>query len=165
MSYRVGIGFDIHRLTSGRPLVLAGITIDYDRGLLGHSDGDVIVHAVCDAILGALGLGDIGQMFPDTAKETEGMYSLNMLEMIMNTLRHEHKVVNIDINCICEEPKLSGYRDDMVNNIADTCRLDPSDVSVKFRTNEGLGEIGSGEAISAQAVVLVQKPKNREKTV
>lgn len=157
MSYRVGIGFDIHRLASGRPLVLGGITIDYPKGLLGHSDGDVIIHAVCDAILGSLGLGDIGQWFPDTAKSTEGMYSLDMLKKIMNTVQTDHRLVNIDINCICEKPKLSGYQNDIILKIADTCRVDPSVVSVKFRTNEGLGEIGAGEAISAQAVVLVRK--------
>ena len=165
MSYRVGIGFDIHRLVGGRPLVLGGITIDYPKGLLGHSDGDVVIHAVCDAILGALGLGDIGEMFPDTAKSTEGMYSLDMLKMIMNTIQSDHRLVNIDINCICEKPKLSGYRNDMVRNIAETCKLDPSDISVKFRTNEGLGEIGAGEAISAQAVVLVKKSRNQEENI
>lgn len=165
MSYRVGLGFDIHRLIAGRPLVLGGITIEYDKGLLGHSDGDVIVHALCDAILGAASKGDIGELFPDTAKETEGIYSLDMLKMIMATIQPKHKVVNIDINCICEKPKLSGYRKAMIRIIADTCKIDASDVSVKFRTHEGLGEIGAGEAISAQAVVLIKNITDQEEDV
>ena len=165
MSYRVGLGFDIHRLIAGRQLVLGGITIDYPKGLLGHSDGDVIVHAVCDAILGATALGDIGEKFPDTAKETEGIYSLDMLKMIMASIRSKHKVVNIDINCICEKPKLSGFRKAMTQRIADTCKIDASNVSVKFRTHEGLGEIGAGEAISAQAVVLIENITHQEEDI
>jgi len=157
MSYRVGIGYDIHRLVSGRPLIMGGIVIDYPKGLLGHSDGDVIVHAVCDAIIGAAGLGDIGQWFPDTDPTTQGMNSLDMLEKIIKTIENDYCMENIDINCICEKPKLSAYRAAMINRIAVTCRVDPSAVSVKFRTNEGLGDIGKGEAISAQAVVLVRK--------
>jgi len=165
MSYRVGIGFDIHRLVAGRQLVLGGITIDYPKGLLGHSDGDVIIHAVCDAILGATAQGDIGEKFPDTAKETEGIYSLKMLKMIMASIQSKHEVVNIDINCICEKPKLSGYREAMTQCIAQTCNIDASDVSVKFRTNEGLGEIGAGQAISAQAVVLIENTTDQEENV
>ena len=165
MSFRVGLGFDIHRLVAGRKLVLGGITIDYPRGLLGHSDGDVVVHAICDAILGAAAQGDIGEMFPDTADETEGIYSLDMLKMIMATIESKYKVVNIDINCICERPKLSGYRKAMIERIADTCMIDASAVSVKFRTHEGLGEIGAGEAISAQAVVLIENITDQEEDV
>lgn len=162
MSYRVGIGFDIHRLVPGRKLVLGGVSIDYEKGLLGHSDGDVIVHAVCDALLGAAAQGDIGELFPDTAPETAGIYSLTMLKMIIRTLQSDYEVVNIDINCICERPKLSGYRKDMVRHLADACMIDASCVSVKFRTHEGLGEIGAGEAMSAQAVVLVRKKNDQE---
>lgn len=165
MSYRVGLGFDIHRLVEGRPLVLGGITIEYTKGLLGHSDGDVIVHAVCDALLGATGKGDIGELFPDTAKETEGICSLEMLKMILATITTGHRLINIDINCICEKPKLSGYREAMKQCIADTCMIQERDVSVKFRTHEGLGEIGAGEAISAQAVVLVETVSDQEENV
>jgi 2-C-methyl-D-erythritol 2,4-cyclodiphosphate synthase len=157
MSYRVGIGFDIHRLVEGRPLILGGVTIPNDKGLLGHSDGDVIIHAVCDAILGAAAHGDIGELYPDTSKETEGMNSLNMLHEILDTLMSDHELGNIDINCICERPKLSGYRYEMIDSIASATRLDPSAVSVKFRTHEGIGEIGEGHAIAAQAVVLLKK--------
>jgi 2-C-methyl-D-erythritol 2,4-cyclodiphosphate synthase len=157
MPYRVGIGFDIHRLVEGRPLILAGVTIPHPKGLLGHSDGDVIIHAVCDAILGALSHADIGELYPDTLKETEGMNSLNMLHEILDTLMSDHELGNIDINCICERPKLAGYRSEMITSIASATRLDPSAVSVKFRTHEGLGEIGEGHAIAAQAVVLLKK--------
>lgn len=157
MSYRTGIGYDIHRLVPGRPLVLGGIFIEFEKGLLGHSDGDVIVHAVCDAILGALSLGDIGGWYPDTALETEGMRSLKMLEEIMERIGTDHEIINIDINCICEKPRLSGFRTEMINAIAQAAGLDPSAVSVKFRTHEGLGEIGTGNAIAAQAIVLIRK--------
>jgi 2-C-methyl-D-erythritol 2,4-cyclodiphosphate synthase len=157
MPYRIGIGFDIHRLVDDRPLILGGITIPYPKGLLGHSDGDVIIHAVCDAILGAIAHADIGELYPDTSKETEGMNSLNMLHEILDTLIGNYELGNIDINCICEKPKLAGYRSEMINAIASSTRLDPSAVSVKFRTHEGLGEIGAGNAIAAQAVVLLKK--------
>lgn len=157
MSYRVGIGFDIHRLVAGRPLILGGVAIPHEKGLLGHSDGDVIVHAVCDAILGALSRGDIGELYPDTCPETKGMNSMNMLRDIGQSIAAEHLVVNIDINCICERPRLSAYRQDMTRAMASALGLDPSAVSVKFRTHEGLGEIGAGDAIAAQAVVLIEK--------
>jgi 2-C-methyl-D-erythritol 2,4-cyclodiphosphate synthase len=157
MPYRVGIGFDIHRLVEGRPLILGGLNIPYDKGLLGHSDGDVIIHAVCDAILGALAHADIGEMYPDNSEETRGMNSLNMLRGILDTAANDYDILNIDINCICEQPKLAPYRGEMINIIAATARLDPSAISVKFRTHEGLGEIGSGLAICAQATVLLKK--------
>ncbi|MGD0822349.1 MAG: 2-C-methyl-D-erythritol 2,4-cyclodiphosphate synthase [Desulfomonilia bacterium] len=157
MPYRVGIGFDIHRLVEGRSLILGGVTIRHDKGLLGHSDGDVIIHSVCDAILGALAHTDIGELYPDSAKETEGMNSLNMLQAIIKTAASNYVLVNIDINCICERPRLAGYRSEMINTIAMAAGIDPSAVSVKFRTHEGLGDIGEGRAIAAQAVVLLEK--------
>lgn len=157
MSYRVGLGYDIHRLVEGRDLVLGGVTIEYHKGLLGHSDGDALVHAISDALLGACACKDIGELFPDTSPETEGIYSLAMLASIVKRLTPVYRIVNIDANCICEKPKLAPYRDKMVANIAQACMIDTLDVSVKFRTNEGLGETGAGEAIASQAVVLVQK--------
>lgn len=156
MLYRTGIGYDIHRLVEGRNLVLGGLNVPYPKGLLGHSDGDVIVHAVCDALLGACARPDIGEIFPDTAPETEGIYSLTMLKTIVSQMSNEYGIVNIDVNCICEKPKLSAYRNKMVANIADVCMIDHSQVSIKFRTHEGLGEIGTGNAIAAQAVVLIK---------
>lgn len=161
MSFRVGIGFDIHRLVEGRKLVLGGVVIDYPRGLLGHSDGDVIIHAICDAILGAIARSDIGELYPDTDGETEGMNSLDMLREIISTVRGIWRVINIDINCICEKPKLSGYREEMIRHIAGVCMTDASRISVKFRTHEGLGEIGEGKAIASQAVVLMEDIKTR----
>ncbi|MFY9397254.1 MAG: 2-C-methyl-D-erythritol 2,4-cyclodiphosphate synthase [Desulfomonilia bacterium] len=157
MPLKIGIGYDIHRLVPGRPLVLAGVRIDFPLGLLGHSDGDAVTHAVCDAILGACGMTDIGVLFPDTSPETEGIHSLDMLHEISLKIAGRFRVVNIDINCICERPKLGPYRNEMVANIARACKIETSEVSVKFRTNEGLGEIGSGGAVAAQAVVLVEK--------
>ncbi len=158
MSLRVGIGYDIHRLVSGRRLILGGVLIPYEKGLLGHSDGDVLVHAVIDAILGACALGDIGQRFPDTAEWTRDMNSLNMLQSIVEALPVGTRVVNIDANCICERPRLAPHRDEIVTTLAGALRVDPGVVSVKFRTHEGLGEIGRGEAIAAQAVVLMRRP-------
>ncbi|HPR03754.1 MAG TPA: 2-C-methyl-D-erythritol 2,4-cyclodiphosphate synthase [Deltaproteobacteria bacterium] len=157
MPFRIGIGFDIHRLVPGRPLVIGGVDVPFEKGLLGHSDGDVVIHAVCDAILGALARGDIGVLYPDTSAETEGMNSLAMLKGLLETVVPDYEIVNIDINCICEKPRLSGYRQDMVASVAGAAGIDPSAVSVKFRTHEGLGEIGAGDAIAAQAVVLVKK--------
>jgi 2-C-methyl-D-erythritol 2,4-cyclodiphosphate synthase len=157
MPYRVGIGFDIHRLVEDRPLILGGVSIPYPKGLLGHSDGDVIIHALCDAILGAASQADIGELYPDTSKETEGMNSLNMLHEILDMVISDYELGNIDINCICEKPKLAGYRSEMINTIASVTGLDQSAVSIKFRTHEGLGEIGAGHAIAAQAVVLLKK--------
>jgi 2-C-methyl-D-erythritol 2,4-cyclodiphosphate synthase len=141
--------------------MLGGLEIPYEKGLLGHSDGDVIVHAVCDAILGAAALGDIGAWFPDTAKETKDMYSLDMLPQIMGKLGGTYSIVNIDVNCICEHPKLAPFREAMCARIAKAAGIEPTQVSVKFRTNERLGDIGAGNAIAAQAVVLLEK---REKS-
>jgi 2-C-methyl-D-erythritol 2,4-cyclodiphosphate synthase len=157
MSCRIGIGFDIHRLVEGRPLVLGGIVVPFEKGLLGHSDGDVIIHAICDALLGALALGDIGDMFPDSVEKTKGMYSLEMLRIISEQIREEWRLVNIDVNCICERPKLAGYRAHMLQKIAETAGITIAQVSIKFRTHEGLGDIGHGEAVAAQAVVLMEK--------
>jgi len=157
MSYRSGIGYDIHRLVKGRPLVLAGVHIPFDRGLMGHSDGDVISHAICDAILGAVGSKeDIGDLFPDTSEETLNMYSLDMLKKVVNMIAMDFSIVNIDINCICERPRLAPYREDMVLNIVQACQVDRECVSIKFRTNEGIDEIGRGDAIASQVVVLVR---------
>ena len=161
MPFRIGIGFDIHRLVAGRPLVIGGVRVPFEKGLLGHSDGDVVIHAVCDAILGALAKGDIGVLYPDTSPETKGMNSLAMLKGILETEARDFEIVNIDINCICEQPRLSGYREAMVQAIARASGIENSAVSIKFRTHEGLGDIGAGDAIAAQAVLLVRKRETR----
>jgi 2-C-methyl-D-erythritol 2,4-cyclodiphosphate synthase len=160
MPFRIGTGFDIHRLVEGRPLVLGGVAIPFEKGLLGHSDGDVIIHAICDAILGAIALGDIGVMFPDTSQETKDMYSVRMLATIAEKADKSCKICNIDCNCICEKPRLSDYRDAMIDMVAKSAGINKSQVSIKFRTHEGLGEIGSSNAIAAQAVVLVEERKD-----
>jgi len=150
MSFRVGIGFDIHRLVKGRDLVLAGVNVPSDKGLLGHSDGDVITHAVCDALLGAVGSSsDIGSIFPDTAEETLGMNSLDMLKSIASDIHVDYSIV--------KRPALAPFRDKMIKKIADTCGISTDKVSIKFRTNEGLGDVGKGNAISSQAIVLVER--------
>jgi 2-C-methyl-D-erythritol 2,4-cyclodiphosphate synthase len=159
MPYRVGIGYDIHRLVEGRPLVIGGVRIPHHSGLLGHSDADVVVHAVCDAILGAIGAGDIGALFPDTSPQTEGMNSLDMLASILRGVASGWRIVNIDINCICQAPRLSSHRAAMVDAMAGCAGVEPSAVSVKFRTAEGLGPVGTGEAIAAQAVVLMEESR------
>jgi 2-C-methyl-D-erythritol 2,4-cyclodiphosphate synthase len=157
MPHRIGLGYDIHRLVVGRKLILAGVPIAHPRGLLAHSDGDVVIHALCDALLGACAMEDIGALFPDTSPDTRGMDSLVMLRDIMARISPGHRVANIDINCICEKPKLSPFRDEMVANIAEACKIDNSRVSIKFRTHEGLGDIGTGDAIAAQAIVLLEE--------
>ena len=156
MPFRIGTGFDIHRMVEGRKLVLGGLQVPYEKGLLGHSDGDVIVHAIADAILGAAAMGDIGAWFPDTAKETKDMYSLDMLPRIMAKLGPAYTIVNLDVNCIAEHPKLSPYREAMRSHIAKALGVELDQVSVKFRTHEHLGDIGAGNAIAAQAMVLIE---------
>ncbi len=160
MPFRIGTGFDIHRLVEGRPLILGGVTIPFEKGLLGHSDGDVIIHAICDAILGALAMGDIGLMFPDTSPETKDIYSLRMLEAVAENAKKGYTISNIDCSCICEKPRLSGYRDAMIEKISNAAGISKSQVSIKFRTHEGLGEIGSSKAIAAQAVALIEERKD-----
>lgn len=159
MPFRIGIGYDIHRLIEGRRLVLGGISVPYEKGLLGHSDADVITHAVCDAILGALSMGDIGVLYPDSSEQTKDIYSIKMLEEISQSINDEYQIANIDINCICEKPKLGNYREEMVTILSAATGIEKNKVSVKFRTNEGLGDIGSGNAIAAQAIVLLKKRK------
>ena len=159
MPFRIGTGFDIHRLVEGRPLVLGGVRVPFEKGLLGHSDGDVIIHAICDAILGALAMGDIGVMFPDTSPETKDIYSVIMLETIAGRAKKGYTISNIDCNCICEKPKLSQFRDAMTDIVSKAAGISKSQVSIKFRTYEGLGDICSSNAIAAQAVVLIEERK------
>ena len=154
---RIGHGYDVHRLTEGRNLILGGVKIEYEKGLLGHSDADVLVHAVCDALLGAAALGDIGVLFPDTSPEYEGADSLVLLKRVTGILSENgFCAVNIDSTVVCQAPKLRPYIDGMRLNIAKACGLDASAVSVKATTEEGLGFTGSGEGISAHAVCLIE---------
>ena len=155
---RIGQGYDVHKLVEGRKLILGGVGIPYEKGLLGHSDADVLVHAVMDALLGAAALGDIGQHFPDTDPRYEGISSIELLKKVGELLEEKGYVVeNIDATIIAQRPKLLNYRPKMAENIAQALHLDVSRVSVKATTEEGLGFTGTGEGISSQAITLLME--------
>ena len=153
---RIGQGYDVHRLVEGRELILGGVTIPYEKGLLGHSDADVLIHAVMDALLGAAALGDIGQHFPDTDPRYEGISSVRLLEEGGKLLEENGYVIeNIDATVIAQRPKLAPYREEMRANMAAALRIAPGQVGVKATTEEGLGFTGAGEGISATAIALL----------
>lgn len=151
---RAGIGSDVHRLISGRKLIIGGVTIPCDKGEEAHSDGDVLLHAIIDAVLGASAHGDIGAMFPDSSKDTEGMDSLRMLRIALG--RTGARIISIDSTVHLEQPKLQGYIRAMRENIAAAAALPVEAVSVKAKTAEGLGPVGEGAAIAAEAIVLIE---------
>lgn len=156
---RIGMGYDVHRLTEGRPLIMGGVEIPYEKGLLGHSDADVLLHAVMDALLGAAAMGDIGKHFPDTDPAYRGISSLELLKRVGQLLEESCFLVeNIDATIIAQAPKMRPYIDRMRQNIADVLKIDVSQINVKATTEEGLGFTGSGEGISAQAVCLLESP-------
>lgn len=158
---RIGMGYDVHRLVEGRDLIVGGVKIEYEKGLLGHSDADVLLHAVSDALLGACALGDIGKHFPDTDPKYQGADSLMLLGEVGKMLADNLFVIdNIDATIIAQKPKMAPYIMKMRENIAGTLGLEVSRVSVKATTEEGLGFTGSGEGISAQAVCLVQEMRD-----
>ena len=153
---RIGHGYDVHRLKTGRKLILGGVALPYDKGLDGHSDADVLLHAVMDALLGAAAFGDIGQMFPDTEPEYEGADSLMLLRRVNERISVAgYRVSNLDCTVIAQEPKLAGYIPEMRDKIADALNIGTERVSVKATTEEHLGFTGSGEGIAAHAVVLL----------
>ena len=153
---RIGHGYDVHRLVAGRPLVLGGVTIPYESGLMGHSDADVLLHAVSDAVLGALGLGDIGRHFPDTDAAYEGISSMLLLERVMGLAQDRgYQVSNLDATVIAQQPKLAGYLVEMEDNLARACQVAKERINIKATTTEKLGFAGRGEGISAHAVVLM----------
>ena len=155
---RIGFGEDIHRLAEGRPLILAGVHLPYEKGLLGHSDADVVYHAVSDALLGSLALGDIGQHFPDNEERTEGMDSSEIVKYCYRLIKEKgYGLGNIDVAICCEKPKLAPHILDMRRNLAVLLEADLEQVSVKAMTNEKLDAVGEGKAIRATAVVLIQK--------
>ena len=158
--FRIGHGYDVHRLTEGRKLILGGVDIPYEKGLLGHSDADVLVHAIMDSILGALAVGDIGKLFPDNDSAYKGADSIKLLEQVISIAEEKGFTVgNIDSTILCQAPKLAGYINNMRENIAKACNTDIGNISVKATTEEKLGFTGSGEGIAAHAVCIMEKMK------
>lgn len=156
--FRIGHGYDVHKLTADRKLILGGVDIPYEKGLLGHSDADVLVHAVMDAMLGALALGDIGKHFPDNDPAYSGADSIKLLERVSGIIaRHGYTVGNIDSTILCQAPKLAPHIVKMRENIASACRCDVGRISVKATTEEGLGFTGQKEGIAAHAVCILFK--------
>lgn len=158
---RIGTGYDVHRLEEGRKLILGGVEIPYEKGLLGHSDADVIVHAIMDALLGALALGDIGKHFPDTDPAYEGASSIELLKHVGKLIEDNNYVIeNIDSTVIAQKPKLAPYIEDMRKNVAAALGIRLDQISIKATTEERLGFTGRGEGISAQAVTIVAPVAN-----
>jgi len=156
-SFRIGIGYDIHPLVEGRPLILGGVRIDHGKGLAGHSDADALIHALCDALLGALNLGDLGAHFPET-EEWKGAPSTKILGKVAEMVaRAGYRLVNADCIVNAEEPRLASYREGMAKTMAAVIGVDPGDISVKATRGEGLGPVGEKRGISAEAVVLLEK--------
>jgi 2-C-methyl-D-erythritol 2,4-cyclodiphosphate synthase len=155
---RIGTGYDVHRLVEGRDLVLGGVKIPFEKGTLGHSDGDVLTHAIADAILGALALGDIGQHFPDSSPEYKGVYSIDLLKHVVALIKEKSFVVsNVDATLVLQRPKVMGFLPEMRLLLAEALDISIDLVSVKATTTEGMGMTGSGDAVAAQAVCLLSK--------
>jgi 2-C-methyl-D-erythritol 2,4-cyclodiphosphate synthase len=155
---RVGIGYDVHRLVEDRPLILGGVAIPYERGLLGHSDADVLIHAIMDAIIGALGLGDIGKHFPDTDEKYKGISSRELLKHVNQLIVKEgYQIGNIDATIIAQKPKLAPYIDEMVRQIIEILEINRNQLNIKATTEEGLGFTGEGLGISAQAICCLME--------
>lgn len=155
---RIGTGYDVHRLVEGRKLIIGGVDIPFEKGLLGHSDADVLLHAVCDALLGAAALGDIGKHFPDRDEQYKGISSLTLLGRVHDLLAGQgYRVQNIDATIVAEQPKMARHIPAMIENIAAAVKVPVSQVNVKATTTEGLGFAGRGEGIAAQAVCSLAK--------
>lgn len=155
---RIGHGYDVHKLTEGRKLILGGVDIPYEKGLLGHSDADVLLHAISDSLLGAAAMGDIGKLFPDNDPEFEGADSLLLLKEVYNRVQEKgYKLVNLDATVLAQRPKLRTYIDTMRENIAAALCVDIDCISVKATTEEGLGFTGEGKGIAAHCVCLISK--------
>lgn len=158
---RIGMGYDVHKLVEGRKLILGGVEIPYEKGLLGHSDADVLLHAIMDALLGAAALGDIGKHFPDTDPAYKGISSIRLLEHVVDLLEeHQFLIENIDATIIAQRPKMRPYIDAMRENIAKALKIEADQINVKATTEEGLGFTGSGEGISSQAICMLEKVMN-----
>ena len=156
--FRVGLGYDIHKLVEGRPLIIGGIEIPYEKGLLGHSDSDVLIHAIIDAMLGALALSDIGTHFPDTDPKYKGISSVELLKNVIGLIHEKGYVINnIDSNIILQEPKMKPHIPNMVKNLSKIMGIDASQLSIKAKTNEQMDAVGEKFAIEASAVVMLRK--------
>lgn len=156
--FRIGQGYDVHKLVENRKLIIGGVDIPYEKGLLGHSDADVLLHAISDALLGAAAMGDIGCLFPDNDEKYKGADSLVLLaEVVKHIGKSGYSVVNVDATIIAQRPKMRAHIDKMRENIAKACGVDVECISVKATTEEGLGFTGRGEGISAQAICLIEK--------
>jgi 2-C-methyl-D-erythritol 2,4-cyclodiphosphate synthase len=157
MTFRTGFGFDVHRLVEGRPLILGGVAVPSERGCLGHSDADVLLHAICDALLGAAALGDIGKHFPDTDPKYKGISSLKLLQVTRDHVANAGwSIVNVDSTLVLQNPKISPYVDSMRKAIAECLGISTDAVSIKATTSEGLGYTGSGEGVVAYAVAMLK---------
>ncbi|MFO3715758.1 2-C-methyl-D-erythritol 2,4-cyclodiphosphate synthase [Anaerococcus cruorum] len=155
---KIGIGYDVHRLVENRDLILGGIKFDYEKGLLGHSDADVLTHAIMDSILGALALADIGKLFPDTDPKYKGISSIKLLNHVVGLMEENgYKIGNLDTVIICEMPKINPRRDEIKNLLAEHLKTSPANVSIKASTSEGLGFTGEGLGIEARAVVILEE--------
>lgn len=153
---RVGMGYDVHRLVEGRKLIIGGVRINFEKGLLGHSDADVLIHAIMDALLGAAALGDIGKHFPDTDDEYKGVSSLVLLKQVRELIKREGYVINnIDATIVAQRPKMAPYIEDMRRNIAEALEISCSLINIKATTEEGLGFTGSGDGISSMAIACI----------
>jgi 2-C-methyl-D-erythritol 2,4-cyclodiphosphate synthase len=160
MSERVGMGYDLHRLVEGRRLVLGGIEIPFAKGLAGHSDADVVLHSICDALLGAAALGDLGRHFPDTDPRYAGISSARLLETVLAEItRRGFEIENVDVTIVAEAPRLAPLLGAMRERVAELLRISPDRVNIKAKTNEGVGAIGRGEAIAAYAVCLLRRAR------
>ncbi len=158
---RIGSGYDVHKLVEGRKLILGGVQIDFDKGLLGHSDADVLTHAIMDALLGAAGMGDIGKHFPDNDDNYKDISSMKLLYQVLYLLKKQnYSIINIDATIIAQKPKLSAYMDAMKKNIANVLEINESQVNIKATTEEGLGFTGAGLGIAVNAVCLIENSIN-----
>jgi len=158
MKYRIGHGYDVHRLEDNRKLILGGVEIDYGRGLAGHSDADVLIHAIIDALLGAAGLGDIGELFPDSDAQYKNISSLILLEKAAAIINKDYIIINIDCTVVAEQPKLAPYKQAIKNKLSEVLQ---ADINIKATTEEGLGFTGRGEGIAAYAVCIIEKREGK----
>ena len=157
-NYRIGHGYDVHRLEAGEKFVIGGIDIDHDKGAVGHSDADVVIHVICDSILGALGKGDIGKHFPDTEEKYRGADSKELLAEVMKILKEKSfKINNVDVTVLLEKPKLRDHVEDMIETLSGVMEISNDKLSIKATTTEGLGFVGRQEGVAAHCVTLIKK--------